>query len=114
MDICVYSEVGGVRQVHLSLQYPSSRRSLREAVYICIHTYPYIYIYTSRQHLRIRLLKNTDCFTTIAPLTFIIIHSKNFHTHGLRNACTFYIARFALVFGVADMASETKGGSTRG
>lgn len=30
--------------------------------------------------MSICLLKNTDCFTTIAPLTFIIIHS-NFLIH---------------------------------
>lgn len=30
--------------------------------------------------MSIWLLKNTDCFTTIAPLTFIIIHS-NFLIH---------------------------------
>lgn len=50
------------------------------SVYICIHTYTYIYICTL--HLSIRLLKNTDCFTTIAPLVFIIIHS-NFSIHAV-------------------------------
>lgn len=51
----------------------------------CIYMYTHISIYTVYTYtqvttccLRIQLLKNTDRFTTIAPLTFIIIHSKNF------------------------------------
>lgn len=41
-----------------------------------IYVYTHIHIYISLQ-MSIWLLKNTDCFTTIAPLTFIIIHSNS-------------------------------------
>lgn len=46
---------------------------LRNCICICVHTYTY-----TKVSMRIQLLKNTDRFTTIAPLTFIIIHSKIF------------------------------------
>lgn len=51
---------------------------LRNCIYMYTHISIYIHIHKSPHTLRIQLLKNTDRFTTIAPLTFIIIHSKIF------------------------------------
>lgn len=68
---------------HHEIQNPGGKCSLWETLYICIHTHIYIlyiYIYTSHYTWVSGCLKNTDCFTTIAPLTFIIIHS-NFWIH---------------------------------
>ena len=71
---------------------------LSEDLYIYVYTHIHIYTYiqvTTYEYLVV--LKNTDCFTTIAPLTFIIIHSNVFDTHcggRNRNTCTFYVARF--------------------
>lgn len=95
MGIFVYSDAGGVRQAHLSPY--AHDETLSEKLYIYVYTHIHIYTYTQVTTccLWIQLLKNTDCFTTIAPLTFIIIHSKIFNTHGRnRKACIFYVAQF--------------------
>lgn len=67
---------GGIH--HTEIQNPSVKCT-ENCIYMYTHIYIYIHIYMSL-HISIRLLKNTDCFTTIAPLTFIIIHS-NFLIH---------------------------------
>lgn len=49
--------------------------SLRNCIYMYTHIYIYIHIYRSL-NVSIWLIKNTNCFTTIAPLTLFIIHSN--------------------------------------
>lgn len=80
MGIFVYSEVGGVRHIYPPKIQAHVRDTLSEKLYIYVYTHIHIYTYTqvTIYCMRIQLLKNTDRFTTIAPLTFIIIHSKIF------------------------------------
>lgn len=76
--ICLYTgaeEAGGAREAGTFITPKSKvpgRNALSEKLYIYMYTHIHIYIHINKSlHMSIWLLKNTNCFTTIAPLTLL-------------------------------------------